>query len=294
MNYQGKRFDILDICGSFDLNPHNGDITLKKNAQGQHFDKFGRLVNQKGYLIDINGNIVDKDGKKIFEKRQISPNGEIPKIFPFTKFNINNILGDFEMDPVGNPILEKRSDGQFYDRQGRRVNSRGYFIDVSGNVIDKKGKIMFNKELLEADGEIPEVFRSGLLKSDSASSLSRLMSEIERNQPEEVYRHPIRKQINANSGGDTSFDSGMDDTPSNYNHANRRVDTQHLRESRIAQIDEEDASIISGIDADGQPRKRKKGMKRRKKVVQEYNEPSDKDRKMARAYGGVAKGAAKR
>jgi hypothetical protein len=40
---------------------------------------------------------------------------------------------------------------------------------------------MFNKELLEADGEIPEVFRSGLLKSDSASSLSRLMSEIERN-----------------------------------------------------------------------------------------------------------------
>lgn len=181
MNYHGKRFDILDICGAFDLNPHNGEITLKKNAQGQHFDKFGRLVNQKGYLIDIHGNIVDKDGKKIFEKRQISANGEIPKIFPFTKFNINNILGDFEMDPVGNPILEKRSDGHFYDRQGRRVNSRGYFIDESGNVMDKKGKIMFNKELLDADGEIPEVFRSGLLKSDSASSLSRLMSEIERN-----------------------------------------------------------------------------------------------------------------
>jgi hypothetical protein len=85
------------------------------------------------------------------------------------------------MDPVGNPILEKRSDGHFYDRKGRRVNSRGYFIDESGNVMDKKGKIMFNKELLDADGEIPEVFRSGLLKSDSASSLSRLMSEIERN-----------------------------------------------------------------------------------------------------------------
>ena len=113
LNYQGKRFDILDICGAFDLNPHNGEITLKKNAQGQHFDKFGRLVNQKGYLIDIHGNIVDKDGKKIFDKKQISANGEIPKIFPFTKFNINNILADFEMDPAGNPILQKKSDGHF-------------------------------------------------------------------------------------------------------------------------------------------------------------------------------------
>lgn len=42
---------------------------------------------------------------------------------------------------------------------------------------------MFNKEILDEEDEIPKVFRTGLLKSDSASSLSRLMSEIERNQP---------------------------------------------------------------------------------------------------------------
>lgn len=42
------------------------------------------------------------------------------------------------------------------------------------------------------------------------------------------------------------------------------------------------------------PRKSKKGKKRRRKVVQEYNEPSDKDYQMAKAYGGVAKGAPKR
>jgi len=59
----------------------------------------------------------------------------------------------------------------------------------------------------------------------------------------------------------------MDDTPSNYNHANQRIDANRIRASRIAQIDEEDASIISGVDADGMPRKRKKGKKRRKKVV---------------------------
>lgn len=40
---------------------------------------------------------------------------------------------------------------------------------------------MFSKDILDSDGEIPEVFRTGLLKSDTASSLSRLMSEIEKN-----------------------------------------------------------------------------------------------------------------
>ncbi len=42
---------------------------------------------------------------------------------------------------------------------------------------------MFDREILDAEDEIPKVFRTGLLKSDSASSLSRLMSEIEKNQP---------------------------------------------------------------------------------------------------------------
>ncbi len=112
-NYSGKKYDIKDVCGSFDLNFNTGEIMLKTNNQGQNFDNFGRLVNAQGYLIDYSGNIVDKDGKKIFDKKHISSNGEIPKIFPFTKFNINNILGDFEMDPLGNPILEKKNDGSY-------------------------------------------------------------------------------------------------------------------------------------------------------------------------------------
>ena len=64
------------------------------------------------------------------------------------------------------------------------MNKRGYFINDQGDVIDKRGKIMFYKLSLDADEEIPKVFRAGLLKSDdTASSLSRLMSEIEKNQP---------------------------------------------------------------------------------------------------------------
>ena len=61
-------------------------------------------------------------------------------------------------------------------------------IDKDGNVIDNRGKLMFDKCILEEDGEIPAVFRTGLLKSDTASDLSRLMSEIEKNQPSEYDR----------------------------------------------------------------------------------------------------------
>lgn len=102
------------------------------------------------------------------------------------------------------------------------MNSRGYYCDEAGNIVDKKGKVMFHKDILEADGEIPEVFRAGLLKSDSASSLSRLMSEIERNQPEEVYNEERKSRVivSKNSGGNSSVNSQMDDTPSNYNAMN--------------------------------------------------------------------------
>ena len=86
------------------------------------------------------------------------------------------------MDPLGNPMLSKNAKGKLVDSQGRVVNVKGYLIDSEGNVINKNGHKMFLKELLDAEGDIPKVFRTGLLKSDTASSLSRLMSEIEKNQ----------------------------------------------------------------------------------------------------------------
>ena len=42
---------------------------------------------------------------------------------------------------------------------------------------------MFDYEILTPEGEIPKVFRMGLLKTDTGSSLSRLMDEIEKNNP---------------------------------------------------------------------------------------------------------------
>ena len=154
---------------------------LIRSKDNTHWlDNFGRRVNEKGYLSNEDGDIVDADGRRIFQAKHLK-NGEFPKIFMFTKFNINSITGDFEMSPLTDPILEKDANGNFIDRKGRLVNARGYLIDKEGNIIDKRGKPMFDKIILSSDGEIPKVFRTSLLKSDSSSSLSRLMSEIEKN-----------------------------------------------------------------------------------------------------------------
>lgn len=182
-NYNGRRFDIVDTLGQVDKD-RNGEITPQTNSRGQLIDNQNRRVNSRGYLIDDFGNVVDKDGRQIFEHKHLE-NDEIPKIFPFTKFNVKNVMGDFEMDPLGVPILDRDANGNLIDNQGRRVNSKGYMIDKEGNVIDKNGHMMFPKKILDNEDDIPKVFRTGLLKSDTASSLSRLMSEIERNQPSE-------------------------------------------------------------------------------------------------------------
>jgi hypothetical protein len=78
-------------------------------------DNLGRPINSKGYLIDEQGNVIDKDNRAIFFKDQLTDE-EIPKILPFTKFNLKNVLGDFEMDPLGNPILDKDTKGNKVDR----------------------------------------------------------------------------------------------------------------------------------------------------------------------------------
>ena len=180
-NYNGKRFDIKDVIGAFEKNKQTGQIEPITSKCGTYMeDNFGRRVNEKGYLIDREGNVIDKEGRKIWAAKDLKY-GDFPKIFQFTKFNINNVMGDFEMSPLTDPILEKDGKGNFIDRRGRLVNARGYLIDREGNIIDKYGKKMFDKVILSPDGELPKVFRINLLKSDSSSSLSELMREIEKN-----------------------------------------------------------------------------------------------------------------
>jgi len=88
-------------------------------------------------------------------------------------------MGDFEMNPLGEPMLSRNEKGELIDNKGRRVNDKGYLIDERGNIKNKRNYKVFGRNLLEADGDIPKVFRSGLLKKDTMDSFSELMSEIE-------------------------------------------------------------------------------------------------------------------
>jgi len=153
-----------------------------KDATGRDVavDKAGYMVNSKGYIINKEGSICTRQGKILFTANQLK-NGEFPKIFPFTRFNINRVLGDFDLLSNGHPALIKKN-GNYVDKQGRQVNQKGYFVDGNGNVIDVCKKFSFDKKVLDPSGDIPEVFQINLLRSDSQSSLSRLMSEIDREQ----------------------------------------------------------------------------------------------------------------
>ena len=92
-------------------------------------------------------------------------------------------------------------------------------VDRKGNIIDIRRNIVFEKKLLEENGDVPEIFRSNILRSDSASSLSRFMSEIDRHEHFDESAIMMGRQGSLPRHGgasDTSFESMMEDSPSKY------------------------------------------------------------------------------
>jgi len=113
-NLKGKKFDVRDVMGQFDKDSEgkiivpasdNNSTIDNKNGTLPETDNLGRKVNEKGFLVNDNGDIVDCDGKVLFPKESLSDNGDFPKIFPFTKFNPEKVTGEFDRDPSGVPIL---------------------------------------------------------------------------------------------------------------------------------------------------------------------------------------------
>ena len=78
-------------------------------------------------------------------------------------------MGDFEIDDDGNAMIIKGKDGRLNDREGRRVNKRGYLVDVTGNVVTRTGLEIFRIDEVDSDDEIPAPFcfekkKEGLFK----------------------------------------------------------------------------------------------------------------------------------
>ncbi len=58
-------------------------------------DKRGRLVNKKGWLVDKEGNIVDQRGRKKFDKKQLTAEGDFPRLYNLNgrRFDVNDVCG---------------------------------------------------------------------------------------------------------------------------------------------------------------------------------------------------------
>ena len=135
-------------------------------------DTKGRRVNPAGYLVDTQGNIVYKGGPKIvFAAAQLMFN-EPPKLFDFTRFDINDVQADGgkrRTSQKPRPLLNRDINLSISDYGDDGVNTCGYIIDDHGNILDRRSHgIVFRREVLDivrdfngamVQAELPLVFR---------------------------------------------------------------------------------------------------------------------------------------
>ena len=123
-------------------------------------DQRDRKINPKGYLVDSDDNVVDKEkGDVMFGKRELDEMGEIPAPFCVERFNFN----PFAIKPSGSP------------RRGRKVNDKGWLVDNSGNIVeDRFGRVKFDKQQLTKDGDLPKLFNYSGRRFDIQDAMGNL------------------------------------------------------------------------------------------------------------------------
>lgn len=77
-------FDVEEILGEFETDS-DGNFIILQTANGKLNDKYGRLVNRRGYLVDNEGNVVTRGNAFIFYKEEIDFDDEVPAPYCFQK-----------------------------------------------------------------------------------------------------------------------------------------------------------------------------------------------------------------
>ena len=154
---QKRNFNEHDILGLFDRD-EKGNIVILQDASGNWVDKLGRRVNERGYLVDVTGGIVEgRQQQVMFLKEDVDDRGEIPAPFCVEKHNFNpfNLRGD--LDRTRRVSFGK--DGETKDKLGRLINKRGWLVDGQGHIVDYNGVKKFDRrQLTKETGDLPKLF----------------------------------------------------------------------------------------------------------------------------------------
>ena len=121
---EDRKFNVNDIKSNIEVDPVSGKIKEEiYNEEGQLVDFEGNRINQFGYWIDDQGNIIDWFSKKIlFKKEDLNEEGDIAAVFKIEGGNFNpfDIIGDVEYDEEGNILLEN---DMLVDKSGKSINA---------------------------------------------------------------------------------------------------------------------------------------------------------------------------
>jgi hypothetical protein len=58
---------------------------MVRSRNGKLNDKFGRMINRRGYLVDQNNNVVTRGGVFIFHADELNDDDEIPAPYCFSR-----------------------------------------------------------------------------------------------------------------------------------------------------------------------------------------------------------------
>lgn len=181
------------------------------------------------------------------------------------------------------------------------MNAKGYLIDKVGNVIDRKGNWILDKDVLDEEGEIPKVFRKGLLRKDSTEDLKGIWAMIE-NDKKKAELNDIDEEIDESddewlieeelwnmkkgrwSGDETSEPSRMGENPKKYNKQNKRRWNKQGKYHKNC-----NDSDLEAIDEKGIKWKKKKKGKKGDPQEELLGVISYRDYLLAKAYGGEPK-----
>lgn len=139
-----------DIGIGYDPFDHEGDELLMSDDRGDR-----GLEYDPRFAQEILRNLIDNLSEFPSSGDENNDRFDRNKKITRENFELDDILGTFDIDDNGNIILDIN---KLTDNLGRPVNKHGYLVDKKGNILSQQGDILFSYKELE-DEDLPQPYR---------------------------------------------------------------------------------------------------------------------------------------